>query len=240
MFADIHGTYDFLNHFLSMGRDHAWRRRTARLLGLASHERVLDLCAGTGDLALELASHEPALVVAADFTPEMLVKSVQKAGAAGRTIRHAVADALALPFADASFDALTVAFGIRNVADLDAGLRELARVLRPGGRAGILEFSRSRRRFSRGLHAVYCGAVLPVIGRLVSGHRTAYSYLPASIDEFPEREELASRMIAAGFSTVEITPMNFDLVTLHLGVIASSDRASSAAPSIAAHEATAQ
>jgi demethylmenaquinone methyltransferase/2-methoxy-6-polyprenyl-1,4-benzoquinol methylase len=219
MFGAIAPHYDLLNHLLSLNRDCYWRRKAVdRLLESDSTNHVyLDACAGTLDLSIELAMRPDfgGLVIASDFSLPML-----RIGAAKKktdNIQLVCSDALQLPVPDASFHGVLVAFGVRNLAALDAGLRELARVLRPGGRLVILEFTTPTRQPLRSLYLFYFRRLLPLIGRLVSGHDTAYSYLPHSVLEFPESRELATRMQAAGFHSVRWDPLTAGIVALHTG-----------------------
>lgn len=202
MFTAIAPRYDFLNHLLSLNVDRSWRRAAVSRLGWeAKPDGVyLDLCAGTLDLAAELARRAGfrGRVIGADFAVPMLARGRHKAP---RTAPVA-ADALALPFPAARFDGALVGFGARNLADLDAGLREAARVLRPGGRLVILEFATPRFAPLRAAYLFYFRRILPFIGRLVSKHRDAYSYLPESVLAFPEPEALGKRMERAGFRNV--------------------------------------
>jgi demethylmenaquinone methyltransferase/2-methoxy-6-polyprenyl-1,4-benzoquinol methylase len=215
MFAGIHRTYDLLNHLLSAGRDRSWRRRARELAAPAPGERVLDVCTGTGDLALEFQGRA-GLVVGVDFVPAMVERARRKAGRRRERPAMLLGDALRLPFAADSFDVVTMAFGLRNLEDLDAGLRELRRVTRPGARVVILEFTRPTGRLSSWSFR-FVRAVLPRLGRLVSGHAWAYTYLPESILDFADREQLRERMLRAGLEEVEIVPMRPDFVTVHLG-----------------------
>jgi len=220
VFSEIAPRYDLLNHVLSLNVDRAWRR--AALGELAWQRRpdgvFLDLCAGTLDVAARLA-HSPGfrgVVVAADFAEPML-----RAGT-GKAPPHAAlpvaADALELPLADGSVAGAVVAFGIRNVAGLDAALREVHRVLARDARFVVLEFSTPRAPLVRAAYHAYFHAVLPAVGRLVSGHRSAYSYLPESVANFPAGEELAARMRAAGFHEVRWRPLTLGIAALHVGV----------------------
>ena len=202
MFTAIAPRYDFLNHLLSLNVDRSWRRTAVSRLGWeAKPDGVyLDLCAGTLDLAAELARRDGfrGRVFGADFAVPMLARGRHKSD---RTAPVA-ADALALPFPAAQFDGALVGFGVRNLADLDAGLREAARVLKPGARFVILEFATPRFPPLRAAYLFYFRRILPVVGRLVSKHREAYSYLPESVLVFPEPEALAQRLAAAGFRNV--------------------------------------
>ena len=219
MFAGVAPRYDLLNHLLSGALDVVWRRRAAAALGLGPGARVLDLCCGTGDQAAAIARRGPA-VAAADFCLPMLAlarpKFTRLDGPAPRP-RLLAADALALPFPPASFDGATVAFGLRNVADLDRGLGELARALRPGGRLVVLEFALPANRALRGLYLVYFRRVLPRIGRLLSPRGSAYDYLPASVMEFPQRRGFLERMAAAGFAALSWRDLAGGTVCLYSG-----------------------
>jgi demethylmenaquinone methyltransferase / 2-methoxy-6-polyprenyl-1,4-benzoquinol methylase len=219
MFGAIAPRYDLLNHLLSLNQDRRWRRIAVdRLLGgRPPRGRFLDACSGTFDLALALAGRRDFVgqVFASDFAIPMLVGGRQKLR--GRPVSAAAADALRLPFADAMFDGATVGFGVRNLADLDRGLRELARVLRPGGRVAILEFTTPSWQPFRGIYLFYFLRVLPRIGRLVSRHGSAYAYLPESVLGFPEPAELARRMADAGFTDVEWSSLTGGIVAVHVG-----------------------
>ena len=202
MFAGVAPRYDLLNHLLSGALDFVWRRRAAAALGLGAGARVLDLCSGTGDQAVAVARRGPR-VAAADFCLPMLTRSRRKFAALARGRGRAAplaADALALPFPPASFDGATVSFGLRNVEDLDAGLRALAAALRPGGRLAVLEFALPENRLLRGLYLFYFRRLLPAIGRLISPRGSAYSYLPASVLEFQQRRGFTERLEKAGFT----------------------------------------
>lgn len=218
VFTGIAPRYDLLNHVLSLNADRRWRRRAVDALGWERHPdgRYLDLCAGTLDLAAELGNRPgfSGRVVAADFVPAMLE---QGRGKSARTL-PAAADALSLPFGDGAFDGATVGFGVRNLMDLDAGLREAARVIRPGGRLVVLEFTTPRRQPLRALYLGYFTRVLPRVGRLVSKHRSAYDWLPASVLAFPEPDALALRLAGAGFGAVEWRTMWGGIVALHTAV----------------------
>jgi demethylmenaquinone methyltransferase / 2-methoxy-6-polyprenyl-1,4-benzoquinol methylase len=217
MFGAIAPRYDLLNHLLSLNRDRAWRRRAVdRLLEDAPRDGTfLDACAGTFDLSVELADRAgfSGTVLGFDFAYPMLAAGRGKLQ--GRRIHAACADALRLPLADDSVDGAMVAFGVRNLADLDAGVREFARVIRPGGRLVVLEFMTPRWQPFRGLYLFYFRRVLPLVGRLVSRHGSAYSYLPASVLEFPEPPELADRMRAVGFADVAWEPLTGGIVAVH-------------------------
>lgn len=217
MFGAIAPRYDLLNHLLSANRDRAWRRRAVdRLLeGGRPDGTYLDACAGTFDLSVELADRPgfTGTVLGFDFAYPMLDAGRRKL--AGRSIAPACADALGLPLRDASVDGAMVAFGVRNLADLDAGLEEFARVMRPGGRLVVLEFMTPHWEPFRALYLFYFRRVLPLVGRLISRHGSAYDYLPASVLEFPEPAELARRMERAGFTDVKWDVMTGGIVAAH-------------------------
>lgn len=229
MFDGIARHYDLLNHLLSMNRDRAWRRvavdqmlqgrlRSAPAPGrFANHPVVLDACAGTFDLAVELDSRGgfEGKVLGFDFTYAMLDRG--RAKLRGRRILPGCADAMQLPLRDGAVDGAMVAFGVRNVADLDTCLRELARVVRPGGRLVILEFTTPQWQPFRGIYLGYFRRVLPLIGRMISKHGSAYSYLPASVLAFPEPDALRDRMTAAGFANVMWKPLTGGVVAVHVG-----------------------
>lgn len=198
MFGEIAPRYDFLNRLLSFGIDRSWRRRTLRELALPAGSEVLDLCCGTGDLALAFA-HAGCSVQGADFTHPMLCSAFEKAQRQGQALPWVQADAQALPFADDSFEAITIAFGIRNVEDPARALAECRRVLKPGGRLAVLEFFPIPNPIWRGLFRFYFLRVLPLIARVVRAGRTgAYRYLPESVDAFAQPEEFQQWMAAAG------------------------------------------
>lgn len=230
MFEDIAPSYDFLNHFLSANRDRAWRRQTMRLAELRDGDRVLDVCTGTGDLAFEAARHAEVEVLGTDFCPGMVrvarEKMQRREGLRGRarSVHFSVADTLRLPFADSSFDIVTVGFGIRNVADLRTGLTEMRRVLRPGGRAFVLEFASSGRGPSmfRRLFDLYFHHVLPRLGRFFSSAEEpekddAYSYLPDSVARFPSPPELSRLLEDVGFENVKYRLRLLGVVAIHWG-----------------------
>ncbi len=216
MFGRIAPRYDLLNRVLSLNTDQRWRRRTVRMAKPAGP--VLDVCTGTGDLAAAFAHATGDQVVGVDFCAPMLVRGKDKK--ACRSVRFARGDALALPLPSDRFDVVAVAFGIRNVADLDQGLRELVRVARPGGRVAILEFTMPRGRIFGAFYKLYFGRILPFLGNLVSRSR-AYTYLNSSVLEWASREELAQRLQAAGCERVEVHPLTFGIAAVHLGVKAS-------------------
>lgn len=222
MFGEIAPKYDRMNHLLSMNVDRYWRRRTVRAMRPSMDQPILDCCSGTGDLAFafERATRSQVPVVAADFCAEMLqVGCEKKRRRNSRAVQFVQADTQALPFADNTFQIVSVAFGLRNVADTDLGLREMTRVCRPGGRVAILEFSTPRRQPIRGMYLWYFRNVLPRIGQaLARNNSSAYDYLPQSVGEFPAYEELVQRMEAAGLTDAQFQPMTFGVATLYTGV----------------------
>jgi len=219
MFTAIAPRYDFLNHLLSFNVDRSWRRRAVAQLGWEAKPdgTYLDLCAGTLDLAAELTRRDGfrGRVIGADFVVQMLALGKDKAPPS--RIVPVAADALALPFPAARFDGALVGFGVRNLADLDSGLSEAARVLKPGARFVILEFATPRFAPLRAIYLFYFRRVLPAIGRLVSKHRDAYTYLPESVLAFPEPEALAQRLRAAGFSRVGFERLTGGICAVHYG-----------------------
>ncbi|WP_456411157.1 bifunctional demethylmenaquinone methyltransferase/2-methoxy-6-polyprenyl-1,4-benzoquinol methylase UbiE [Oceanithermus sp.] len=218
MFGEIAPRYDLLNRLLSGGVDQRWRRLAVRMATEKAPRRILDVATGTGDVALLLKRARPeAEVVGGDFTPQMLELARAKAARAGMDVRFVEADALALPFADASFDAITVAFGFRNFADYERGLAEFQRVLAPGGRAVILEFPPPPRGLLGQAYRFYFNGVLPWIGGVISGRPEAYRYLPSSVERFPEPERLAEMMRAAGFAEVRWRLLTGGIAAVHVG-----------------------
>jgi demethylmenaquinone methyltransferase/2-methoxy-6-polyprenyl-1,4-benzoquinol methylase len=220
MFSAVAPRYDLLNHLLSCNVDRLWWRRTARAFApiLSRPEaRVLDLCCGTGDLAIALRSEtrdDQPRIVGADFSHAMLERAARKFN--GRNMTALEADALRLPFPDSSFDLVVSAFGFRNLANYQAGLREMLRVVRPGGECGILEFQEPRG-FMGAVYGVYFRRVLPLVGNMISGVRGAYSYLPASVRRFPGDREMLELMRAAGFGEISWTPYTFGIAGLFRG-----------------------
>lgn len=220
MFDQIAPRYDLLNHVLSMNVDRLWWRRTARAFRhiLTRNEaRVLDLCAGTGDMAVALRAAgwrqtSEAQIYALDFSHQMLQHGLEKY--AEKTIQPVEADALRLPLPDSAMDLVVSAFGFRNLANYDAGLRELRRVLKPGGELGILDFSEPGGPLGK-LYGFYFRKILPRIGTMISGVRGPYEYLPASVRSFPTPQQMLARMEAAGFKDVSWKPYTFGIAGLY-------------------------
>lgn len=217
MFAAIAPSYDLLNHLLSLNFDRGWRRRAVDRLGWehAPDGRYLDFCAGTLDLAAELARRPgfSGRVIGADFVTPMLALGRGKAA----RLLPVTADTLELPFGDAVFDGATVGFGVRNLNDLDAGFREAARVLKPGARLVVLECSQPPRQPMRALFFLYFRRILPLVGRLISRHDNAYTYLPESVLAFPGPDDLSEKMQANGFGNVSYERLFGGIVAVHVG-----------------------
>lgn len=219
MFDSIAGRYDLLNTLLSAGLDRYWRRRAITSLALTGGERVLDVCTGTADVALDAARRRRGArrVIGVDFAGAMLARGAQKAAKAdlARRIHLVRGDAMRLPVADGAVDAATIAFGIRNVEQPEVACRELWRVLRPGGRLAILEFGLPVVPAVRPLYLWYFRRILPRIGRAISGHRVAYDYLPQSVGAFPWGDAFARLLSAAGFFEIRARPLTFGIVYLY-------------------------
>ena len=219
MFDAIAPRYDLLNHLLSAGLDRRWRSRAIAELALRPGARVLDLCTGTGDLAISAVQQSAgASVIGIDFAGEMLRLGAAKVRARdlARAIRLVRGDATRIPLASGSCDAATIGFGIRNVVEPRRALEELARVVRPGGRLAILEFGQPRIPGVRTLYSWYFRYVLPLVGRAVSKHQSAYSYLPASVGTFPSPGDFSGLIAATGFSQVRAVPLSFGIVYLYV------------------------
>jgi demethylmenaquinone methyltransferase / 2-methoxy-6-polyprenyl-1,4-benzoquinol methylase len=231
MFAEIAPRYDLANRLLSGGIDVLWRRTTVRRAPPPAAGAILDVCCGTGDLALAYAAQaSPGVrIVASDFCRPMLDRGEAKAVKAGRPIEWVEADAMELPFPAAAFDLVTVAFGLRNIADTSRGLAEMARVTKPGGRLAILEFSLPRSTVIRSGYLWYFRNVLPRLGNALARNGSdAYTYLNQSVEEFPSGERLAALVRAAGYEQVELLPLSFGIATLTIATRAVNERPASA------------
>ncbi len=220
MFATIAARYDLLNHLLSGNVDRKWRDLVAKTLYAnlpGAGVRILDVACGTGDLSLTLRASGDAQVVGLDFCRPMLEIAASKALRNGYRLPFIEGDALDFPFRDGSFDAATIAFGLRNLASVEGGFRELLRVLKPGGRVAVLEFSKPETPVLRSLFRIYFTKVLPFFGGLISGSKSAYQYLPDSVSRFPDQKELALIMKEAGFEEITFKNLTGGIAALHLG-----------------------
>jgi len=223
MFGQIAPWYDTLNHVLSLNIDTSWRRRVAKLVPPRSNDPILDLCTGTGDLAFtyDRATGGRVPIIGADFCPEMLDHARQKGKRRKTTgrVTFVEADAQQLPFPSDHFQLVSIAFGLRNITDTDRGLAEMIRVLQPGGKLAVLEFSRPRGRILGPLYQWYFRKVLPRIGQVLARNQeSAYRYLPESVLQFPDGEELANRLRCHGLLDVSFQPFTFGIATLYVGV----------------------
>jgi demethylmenaquinone methyltransferase/2-methoxy-6-polyprenyl-1,4-benzoquinol methylase len=220
MFANIAGRYDLLNHLLSMNMDKRWRRLVANSLQATlkrSGAQVLDVACGTGDLSFMIFESGKAHVVGIDFCRPMLDIASAKAFKNGLMVPFVEGDALELPFPDRTFEAATIAFGLRNLTSVETGFKELLRVLKPGGRVVVLEFSKSTTPVLRTVFGIYFTKILPKLGGLVSGSRSAYEYLPESVERFPDQETLGLLMSQAGFEAVSFQNLTGGIAALHYG-----------------------
>src|SRR5690349_4665560 len=218
MFDRIAGVYDVMNSAMTAGLHHQWRERAVDRAEVGPGSDALDLCCGTGDLALELRRPigPDGRVVGSDFSEPMLELARRKSGEQGLPVEFGWADALDLPYGDAGFDAVTIGFGARNLADLERGLGEMARVLRPGGRLVILEITRPQREPLAAFYSLWFDRVVPVLGSF-AGDAEAYSYLPDSVRSFPEPRELAAMMDAAGFERIRWLLLAGGIIAIHSG-----------------------
>lgn len=220
MFASITSRYDLLNHLLSFGLDRNWRKETART-ALSAGSRVLDICAGTLDLSIEIkGQNKEAMVISTDFCIEMLAEGKRKISENKMIgdIYIFSADSIQLPFKDKVFDSVTAAFGLRNIPSPDRAVSEMARVLRSGGKAVILEFYKPEGIFLSYLFTPYLRFILPLIGRIISGDASAYSYLRDSVEGFVTRDEMSEKLSSAGFRDVNFKNLSLGIATLHTGV----------------------
>lgn len=220
MFDNIAPKYDFLNHFLSFGIDKKWRRRAIRILMQHSVSNILDVATGTGDFAIESIKSGAQKVTGVDISEQMLAIGRAKVEAMGfgRQIILKKADSEELCFSDNSFDAVTVAFGVRNFENLSKGLDELYRVLKPGGVICILEFSKPKYFPVKQLYSLYSFYILPILGRFFSKDNTAYNYLPESVEKFPDEEEFLAFLIKSGFDKTKQYRQTFGIATIYTGL----------------------
>ncbi|MCX6278635.1 MAG: bifunctional demethylmenaquinone methyltransferase/2-methoxy-6-polyprenyl-1,4-benzoquinol methylase UbiE [Bacteroidetes bacterium] len=219
MFNDISPKYDFLNHFLSFGIDRLWRKKLVKLLRQSKPSEILDVATGTGDLALAVAKINPRKIIGIDISEQMLDigrAKLIKPGL-GKLISFQQADAEQIPFPDNSFDAITVAFGVRNFENLELGISEMRRVLRPGGWMYILEFSHPQLFYIRQLYYLYSRFFIPSVGRLISGNNQAYSYLPESVTAFPSGQKLVEIIEKQGLSRVSFIPLSMGIASIYYG-----------------------
>lgn len=219
MFNGIAPKYDLLNHLLSMGIDKRWRKKAMKVVGAGRKDLVLDIACGTGDFSIEALKHGVKRVIGADISENMLVVAREKAKNKGLEDRldFQYGDSENLTFGDSTFDAVTVAFGVRNFEHLEQGLTEMCRVLRPGGKVVILEFSTPERFPMKQLYNFYFKNILPFVGGIISGNRKAYEYLPASVFAFPQGEKFLEVMHRAGFANVSQQRLTFGIASLYIG-----------------------
>lgn len=217
MFDNISGQYDFLNHFLSLGIDIRWRKKAIRWLGEGKPKVILDVATGTGDFAIEAMALNPEKVIGIDISQGMLEVGVKKIESKGLTsvIELRQADSENLPFEENKFDAVTVAFGVRNFENLEKGLAEMLRVMKPGGRVAILEFSKPGSFPFKQLYFFYFSYILPVIGRIFSRDSSAYTYLPESVKAFPDGKDFVSILSRVGYKNASCKPLTFGISSLY-------------------------
>ena len=219
LFDSISKHYDFLNHFLSLGVDVYWRKKAIRLLRDKKPKTILDIATGTGDLAIEALTIDPDNVIGIDISGNMLNigREKIKRKKLEERIELKQADAENLPFEDNTFDAITVGFGVRNFENLERGLAEMHRVLKSGGTAVVLEFSNPKRFPVKQLYNFYFQWILPLVGRLISKHDSAYTYLPQSVKDFPDGIDFINRFEKAGFQSVKCFPLSFGIASIYIG-----------------------
>ncbi|MDQ1087328.1 demethylmenaquinone methyltransferase/2-methoxy-6-polyprenyl-1,4-benzoquinol methylase [Siphonobacter sp. SORGH_AS 1065] len=219
MFDNISHRYDFLNHFLSMGIDILWRKKAIRLLKAEKPQTILDIATGTGDFALEALALKPKKIIGVDISEGMLAhgrEKIKKMGLEG-IIELQKGDSEKLPFSDNSFDAVIVSFGVRNFENLEKGLTDMNRVLKPGGTCVVLEFSKPRGFFFKHLYSFYSNRILPVIGSWFSKDNSAYTYLPESVQAFPDGDDFLAVYKKAGFSQTRAIPLTFGISSIYIG-----------------------
>jgi len=217
MFDNIAPKYDFLNHCLSMNIDKQWRKKLVFMLGKHNPLKILDLATGTGDLIIEMMKLEPEKIVGLDISEEMLRIADRKISIKDKpAVVLKKGSAENIPFKNNSFDAVTSAFGVRNFEDLELGLKEMLRILKPGGMAAILEFSKPHAFFFKNIYSFYFKKLLPFIGRIISKEVSAYSYLPESVDAFPDGENFLEKMRMAGFIDTELSILSSGIATIYI------------------------
>ncbi len=219
MFNNISGRYDFLNHFLSAGIDVVWRRKAIKLLQERQPKNILDVATGTGDFAIEALQLKPEKIIGVDISDGMLTVGRKKMLTKGYSdiIQLIHGDSENLPFEENKFDAAIVAFGVRNFENLEKGLSEIIRVLKPGGKLVVLEFSKPTRFPFKQVYTLYFKAILPLIGRIVSKDKSAYTYLPASVDAFPDGSKFTTILTKVGFNNTTCKPLTFGISSLYTG-----------------------
>lgn len=220
MFNNISGRYDFLNHFLSLGIDKSWRRKAVKQLREIQPKRILDIATGTGDFAIASLKLNPDEVIGVDISQGMLDVGIEKMKKKGvdKIVKMRIGDSENLPFEDGYFDALTVGFGVRNYQNLEKGLTDMLRVLRPGGKAIILEFSKPKSFPMKQLFGFYSKRIIPFIGKRVSKDERAYAYLPESVEAFPEGKEFTDILEKIGYTKVEAKPVTGGIATIYSGI----------------------
>jgi demethylmenaquinone methyltransferase/2-methoxy-6-polyprenyl-1,4-benzoquinol methylase len=220
MFNSIAKRYDFLNHFLSMGIDRLWRKKLVKMLISRNPLTVLDVATGTADLAIEVSRQSKAAITGIDIAEEMINIGIKKIGSLKleNQIKLQVADSENIPFSDKSFDAAIVAFGVRNFETLDKGLAEMNRVLKSNGMIAVLEFSRPKHFPVRNLYMFYFRFILPSLGRLISGDKGAYTYLPDSVKQFPDGNDFLKHLTQTGFTQTTETRLSFGIATIYTGI----------------------
>lgn len=220
MFNNISGKYDFLNHFLSMGIDRVWRKKAIKMLQTIQPKRILDIATGTGDFALEALSLKPKEIIGIDISEGMLAKGREKMTRkkVDQIISMRLGDSENLPFEDNYFDALTVGFGVRNFENLEKGLVEMLRVVRPGGKLIILEFSKPKRFPVKQYYAFHSKYIIPFFGKRISKDEKAYAYLPESVAAFPEGKDFEKILISLGYKDVQLKLVSGGIATIYSGV----------------------
>ncbi|MGE5424887.1 MAG: bifunctional demethylmenaquinone methyltransferase/2-methoxy-6-polyprenyl-1,4-benzoquinol methylase UbiE [Syntrophothermus sp.] len=220
MFDDISPRYDFLNHFLSFGTDFHWRAKFVRMLAKHHPDIILDIATGTGDLAIAMMKIKPEKVIGMDISEKMLEVGKRKIKLKNldQMIELKKGDAENLPFPDETFDAVTVAFGVRNYEDLEKGLSEMRRILKPGGVMQILEFSKPGSAIVRGFYGLYSAIVIPLAGKIISGNKNAYTYLPESVAAFPSGNQFLEIMKKTGMNNLVHTPLTFGIASVYSGI----------------------